>query len=202
MSAVGAVDMMRATLFALALLLVAARASAERQIKPFLGVTFGGGTTIVDLEHASGKPNGAVGVSAVLLGDLIGVDADFGYAPGFFQSGPMQLVLRSSVMTLTGNIVLALPRRLTEYTLRPYVVGGGGIIRARTENSLSVLQVASTLPAMDLGGGVTGFVTDQIGLNWEVRHFRSVGKGQDSGLSFGGEQLSFWRASMAFAVRY
>lgn len=193
---------MRATLFALTVLLLAARASAEWQVKPFLGVTFGGGTTLVDLEHASGKPNVAVGVSGVLLGDLVGVDADFGYAPGFFQSGPQHLVLRSSVTTLTGNIVLALPRGLTEYTLRPYVVGGGGVIRARTENPFSVLGLASTLPAMDLGGGVTGFLTDRIGLSWEVRHFRSVGKGPGSGLSFGGEQLSFWRASMAFAFRY
>ena len=195
---------MRAALLILALLLAtASHAAAERQIKPFLGVTFGGSTTLLDVEHASGRPNVAVGVSGLLLGNVVGLEADFGYAPGFFQTGAQRLVLRSRVTTLTGNIVLALPRRMTEFTLRPYVVGGGGMVRARTENSLSVLEVSSTLPAVDLGGGVTGFLTDRIGLSWDVRLFRSVGKGPDSrGLSFGNEQLSFWRANMAIAFRY
>ncbi len=196
--------MIRATWVTLALLLLtAAPSSAEWQLKPFLGVTFGGGTTLVDVEHASGTSNVAVGITGVLLGDVVGLDADFGYGPGFFQTGAQRLVLRSSVTTLPGNIVLALPRRMSEYTLRPYFVGGGGFVRARPENSLSVLEVSSTLPAMDLGGGVTGFLTDRLGLSWEIRHFRSIGKGSDSsGLSFGGEQLSFWRANMAIAFRY
>src|SRR6185436_14754149 len=40
---------------------VPARASAEWQFKPFLGATFAGGTTFVDLEEASGHPNLSVG---------------------------------------------------------------------------------------------------------------------------------------------
>ncbi len=55
------------------------------------------------------------------------------------------------------------------------------------------------LPAIDLGGGVTGFLSDRIGVSWDVRHFRSVG-GKTRGLSFGREQLSFWRANMALVI--
>lgn len=174
---------------------------AEWQLRPFLGVTFGGDTTFFDLERASGKANLALGLNGVLLGEWIGVDADLGYAPGFFQSGDQNLVTRSRVTTLTGNVVIALPRRLAEFTLRPYFVGGAGLMRVRIVDPSKVLSVSSTLPAVDLGGGVTGFLSDRIGVNWDVRHFRSVG-GKTRGFSFGEEQLSFWRANMALVFRY
>lgn len=194
----------RAGCLALGLLLVAAtQASAEWQLRPFIGVTFGGGTTLVDLDHAAGRPNIAVGIGGGWLGDIVGLDADLGYAPGFFQAGDRRLVLRSSVTTLTGSLVIAVPRRLTEYSLRPYFVGGGGVMRARSDDFFGVLRVASTLPAVDIGGGVTGFLTDRIGVNWDVRHFRSLkGAPEGRGLSVGAEQLSFWRANVALAIRY
>ena len=52
-----------------------------------------------------------------------------------------------------------------------------------------------------LAGGVTGFLTDRVGLNWDVRYFRSVGGKEDTGLSIGKEQISFWRATMGVAIR-
>ena len=193
---------MRIAVLTLTLLLFRpAPARAEWQLRPFLGVTFGGRTTFFDLERAAGDPNLVIGFNSVLLGELIGIDADLGYAPGFFQSGGQHLVSRSSVTTLTGNVVIALPRHLTEFTLRPYFVGGAGLVRARINDPSKVLSVSSTLPAVDLGGGVTGFLTDRIGVSWDVRHFRSFG-GQTRNLSFGREQLSFWRANMALVFRY
>ena len=193
---------MRIVVLALTLLLFRpAPARAEWQLRPFLGVTFGGDTTFFDLERAAGDPNLVIGFNSVLLGELIGIDADVGYAPGFFQSGGQHLVARSSATTLTGNAVIALPRRLTEFTLRPYFVGGAGIMQARITDPSKVLSVSSTLPAVDLGGGVTGFLTDRIGVSWDVRHFRSFG-GKARNLSFGREQLSFWRANMALVFRY
>jgi hypothetical protein len=191
-------------LLTLALVLLSPSAAfAEWQFMPFLGVTFGGGTTLVDLEGAVGSLNVAVGVSALLIGDTLGVEADLGYAPGFFQTGDPHLVVRSSATTLTGNVVLAVPRRLTQYTLRPYFVGGGGLMHAHSEDFFGAVPVTSTLPAMDLGGGVTGFLTNRFGVNWDVRYFRSLRRTDTgSGVSFGAEELSFWRASMALAIRY
>jgi len=183
------------------------RASAEWQFKPFLGVTFGGGTSFIDLEEASGHPNLAVGISAVRLGDVFGVEVDLGDAPGFFQYGDrplLPLVVKSGATTLTGNVVVALPRRIAEYTLRPYFAGGAGVMHVRIDDFFGVFNVATVLPAMDVGGGVTGFLTKRLGLNWDVRYFRSVGGPDEgrAGISLGPEQLSFWRANMGLAIRY
>ena len=179
-------------------------ASAEWQVKPILGVTFAGGTTLLEPEMAVGSPNVAVGINALLIGDMLGVEADLGYAPGFFQKGDLQkpLVVSSSTTTLTANVLIAVPRHLTQYTLRPYFVGGGGLMHAGFEDFFG-LTVTSTLPTMDVGAGVTGFLTNRFGVNWDVRYFRSLGgKDQGIGVSIGSEELSFWRAHMALAIRF
>jgi hypothetical protein len=192
---------LRALSFVL-LLLVPAPVGAEWHVRPFLGLTWGGSTTFVDFEQAAGTWNPAVGASGVWLGEVVGIEADVGHMPGFFQTGDRNLVQKSRVTTFTGNLVLALPRRLSEYTLRPYFVGGAGAMRVRIDDQ-GELPAASTVTALDIGGGVTGFLTDRVGLNWDVRRFWSVaGKDRRQGLSFGPEQLSFWRASMALALRY
>jgi len=177
--------------------------SAEWHIKPFLGVAFGGDTTLVDVEDAAGGPNIVFGVSGTLLGDVLGIEVDLGRSPGFFESGNGRLVVQSGVTTLGGSVVVALPRRLSEYGLRPYFIGGMSLMRVRIEHLLDVLNVADTLPAVQLGGGVTGFFTERIGISWDLRHLRSVrGTLVGRGVSFGPERLSFWRATMALALRY
>jgi hypothetical protein len=183
------------------LLLMPATAAAEWQFKPFFGAAFAGNTTLIDLEFAAGNVHPAVGVTTLLIGEMVGIEADLGVSPGFFSAGG-NYVVRSSVTTVTGNVVIALPQRITQYTLRPYFVGGAGLMRARSELFLDPLPVASTLPAVDIGGGVTGFLTRQLGLNWDVRYFHSLGGAETAkGLSIGPERLSFWRASMALAIR-
>lgn len=191
------------------------KAGAEWQFKPFVGVTFAPFTTYNDLEHAagsaspvdpeidSGSSHLAFGGSVVLLGEVFGGEVDLGHAPGFFEAGEQDLVLRSSVRTLTGNLVIALPRRVTEYTLRPYVIAGLGAMYVRVQNSqvpLSQFDVADRVPAINLGGGATGFFTDRLGVSWDVRYFRSLGSEPGVILLEDG-QLSFWRANMSVVFR-
>ena len=83
-------------------------------------------------------------------------------APGFFESGDKNLVHVSHVATFSGNLVLAAPHRLTEYFLRPYIVGGATLMLVRTTTSLSVFDVSTVRPAFDVGVGVVG-VRDQQG---------------------------------------
>ena len=188
---------MRATLLAFGLCVFwPALASAEWQIKPYVGLTFGGDTTFV-LNEATGESHRVFGVSGAWLGEVVGIEGDLGYSPGFFDTP--RLVLNSSVTTATVNLIVALPRRWTRYTLRPYVVGGGGVMRVRTDPAVTELQVKSTLPAFNVGGGATGFLTDRVGLSWELRYFRGA-RQDSSGVSIGDEDLSFWRATMALVI--
>jgi hypothetical protein len=193
----------RSTLvLAAGLLLTSARAYAEdRQIRPFIGATFGGATTFVELHR--GKANLAIGASAVFLGEVFGVEVDIADAPGFFESSDTHLVVSSRVTTLSGNVVVAAPHRWTEYSLRPYFVGGGGLMRVTTTTSLNVFDVSRVIPALDVGVGVVGFLTNRVGVCWDVRRFQSIGSNTRSvGVSFGDESLSFWRATVAAAIRY
>jgi len=49
---------------------------------------------------------------------------------------------------------------------------------------------------------VLGFITNRIGVCWDVRRFTSLSRTtEERGISIGGERLSFWRASMALAIR-
>jgi hypothetical protein len=195
----------RSTLvLAAGLLLTSARTYADdRQIRPFIGATFGGGTTFVDVEHVAGKVNLAIGVGAVFLGELFGAEVEVADAPGFFESGDRSLVRGSRVTTISGNVIVAAPHRLTEYSLRPYLVGGGGLMRVRTTTSFNVFDVSTVMPVLDVGVGAVGFLTNRTGVSWELRRFQSVGRNtRNVGLSFGDEHLSFWRATMAVAIRY
>jgi hypothetical protein len=169
---------------------------AEWQIKPFYGFTFGGDTTFVDLDQSARRSHQIFGVSGALLGEVFGVEGDLSHAPGFFGEG--FLVVASSVTTISGNVVVGLPRKWTRYTLRPYVVGGGGAMRVHMDDDQGVLVVDRTLKMVDVGGGATGYLTDRIGVSWELRYFRSVGG--EPGVSFGDEDLSFYRATMALVI--
>ena len=185
------------------MLLAAARTdAADRQLRPYIGTTFGGGTTFVDPESAVGKPHLLIGASAVYLGEVFGAEVDVADAPGFFETGG-QLVRQSHVTTVSGNIIVAAPHRLTEYSLRPYFVGGFGVMRVKTTTTFAVFDVAAVMPVVDAGGGVLAFLTNRVGFSGDVRRFQRIGsKTGNTGLSFGEERLSFWRATMAAVIRY
>ena len=195
---------MRPASFAIAVVLMSwpSVAGAEWQIKPSLGLTLKVNSTFIDSDQAVDKVKTTLGASGVLVGEVLGMEADFGRAAGFFQASRGGKVLSSSVSTLTGNVTVALPRHLAEYTLRPYFVGGGGLMFVRKNDFNVLFDVSENMPAVDLGGGLTGFLTRRIGLNWDVRHFRTVGRREGVGISIGPERLSFWRANMALAIRY
>jgi hypothetical protein len=180
---------------------------AEWQIRPGIGVNVLQKTTL-----GPAQPSGTIGrvswgAAGALIGNVLGVEADFSRRSGFFPAAKQQgagIIQGSSVTTLTGNVTVALPSHLVEYTLRPYFVGGAGLMAVRIDQQLDPFDVSLNMKTTNLGGGVTGFLTKRIGLNWDVRRFRSFGGGPELSLSrsTGSPQLSFWRANMALAIRY
>ena len=195
-----------AVLSASVLLLSSTPASAaERQARGFIGATFAGTTTIVDPEDAATRPSISLGGSLVFLGEIFGAEGEVSDGPGFFEAGSRNLVNYSRMTTFTGNVVIAAPHRLTEYALRPYVVAGAGLMRLRRTTAQNVFDVATSVPVFDVGAGALGFLTDRVGVAWELRRFQDLGKNisHDPGLSFGQEQhLTFWRVTMAVVFRY
>jgi hypothetical protein len=195
----------RVLALAMIMLWPAGAAAQEWQLKPFLGLTFAGETTIVDLEEAADDVHLALGGSASWIGEILGVEADFGFVPGFFNGETEETIVRSSsVMTLTGNVVIALPRRMTQYTLRPYVAGGVGLMRVSKEEFRDVSSLTLNVMTIDVGGGATGFLSETVGLNWDVRYFRNITGAPDPdnpGLSFGAPRLSYWRLTMGIVLR-
>src|SRR3954470_17663957 len=188
------------------LALAPAAARAEWQVKPFGGVTFGGGTTLlIDLDDQAGKPKLNLGVSGLWLGNVIGVEGDLATTAGFFSgdpSLPQTLVLRSHVATVMGNAIVAMPKSISQYGLRPYAVAGLGGMHVSVADNQQAYVFASWLSAWDLGGGATGFLSDFVGLNWDVRFFKTLqSKPGGTGVSVGPGQLSFWRATMGISIR-
>lgn len=173
-------------------------------MKPFGGVTFGGSTTlVVDLDSEAGKPKFNLGISASRLGEILGVEADVATTAGFFSGDSRSrdtLVLRSHVATVTGSVLVAMPKRIAQYGLRPYAVVGLGTMHVGADDNLQALRYSNWLPAWNVGGGATGFLSDFVGVNWDVRRFQTLG-GSNTATGIGAEKLSFWRATMGFTFR-
>jgi hypothetical protein len=173
-------------------------------IIPHLGAVFGGNTTIVDLDQGAGSRKFTFGGSFAWLTDgIVGVEADVGHTPHFFErSSRDALVLDSTVTTLTGSVIAAVPLSVTRESLRPYVVGGVGLIHASSNSIRGIFAFDSNLLALNVGGGVIGFVTPFTGVRFELRHFRNLAPDGSAPTTSGSTRLSFWRASAGVVIRY
>jgi opacity protein-like surface antigen len=177
-------------------------ARADFLITPFFGTAFGGSTTLLDLDvGAVSSKHWTFGASAAWLSDrVLGVEGDFATVPGFFQnSGGNGLVIGSRVTTLTGNVIAALPLSVTRESLRPYVTGGLGLVRARAEDLVGLQSVDSL--GLQLGAGAIGLISQRAGVRFDLRHSRALSRD----LTLRGERtskLSFWRATFGVTLRY
>ena len=180
-----------------------ADAHADWLITPFLGTSFGGETTFLIFEGGAGRKM-TLGASVVLLGDgILGLEADVGHTPRFFEGNdPLGLVLTSRVTTLSGNVMLAAPLALTRESLRPYLVGGLGLMQARSKHAAGLFPVDQDLLGLSLGAGAIGFVTERTGLRFDLRRFRAISGADGPFARPGVSRLSSWRATVGVALRY
>ncbi len=145
---------------------------------PFVGFTFGGDTTIADIEHAADNVHRQFGGAVTVLGGgMFGAESVFVYTPGMF-SADGGVVEGSRSLAWMGNVVLTAPRRWTEYGLRPFVSGGLGLLRTTVDEA--VLPVTSNLLGFNVGGGAIGFLSRRIGLRFDLRYYSNVHRTQDT----------------------
>jgi len=197
----------RAVIVGLLLVLYPHAADADWLFAPFIGSTFAGSTALPDLEQGASSTQFVFGGSAGLWSrGIFGVEGDFSYAPRFFETDNQAgLFTNSNVFTLGGSVVVATPVSVTRESLRPYLVGGLGWMHVSIDEVSIVLPEvlgrARNSVAINFGGGAIGFLAPDVGVRFEVRHFRSLERDEDL---FTGETqslLSFWRATVGVVIR-
>jgi hypothetical protein len=196
---------MRRTVLLGCLLLLAmpATALAEWQFTPTIGMTVLGSTSLFNSSLAAGNVHLNLGGSVALLGGgIIGIEGVGLWTPHFFIDGSAnpQLVQSGRALALMGNVLITLPRRWTEYALRPYVSGGFGFMRASESTVGDALSFSSNHPGFDIGGGAIGFLTARTGLRFDVRYFSTV-NGLNQENSFGGLHLHYLTLSVGVVLR-
>jgi hypothetical protein len=140
----------------------------------------------------------------------IGAEGLIVYTPGFFQQDNPPLIdgevppdiVSSRTLALMGNVVLTIPRSWNEYGLRPFVSGGIGMLSATAIDALDILAVDTKLLGYNVGGGAVGFLTDRVGLRFDLRYFSNL-KPSDPELNATGRvHLSYWTGSVGVVFRY
>ena len=163
-----------------------APARAEGLLRLFLG-------TSNDTSNNAGRSNTTYGLGlGALAGGIFGFEVDVGISPDFLVGAGVEA---GNLVTVMGNLVLAVPMGV----IRPYASGGVGLLRFSVTRS-NLLDIDSNDFGVNMGGGVEGFLTNNIGVFGDIRSFRSVEK--DSALlEFSLGSFNFWRltAGVTFA---
>lgn len=186
---------------ALGLLAVASPATAQTTgglITPFIGIATD--TPSDDNRFVYG---GAVGVT----GRVVGFEVDFGYAPNFFEVDDDfgEFDSEGSVTTVMGNLLIGAPLG----KVRPYGTVGAGLIR--TNIDIGGFDLFDDLSANDfginVGGGVMVFLTDNVGIRGDIRHFRNLSSDdpdddfpEPNELGLG--DFKFWRATAGVTIKF
>ena len=190
-------------------------ASADWTLTPFIGWNFGGSADVASCS-ASGTCGSSrsskfekkidYGASLASTGaGPVGFELDFGYSPNFFESNTsttgFRLASTSNVTTLMGNLLIGAHGG----AVRPYVVGGVGLLRTNVQDFKQTFSVNSKNDfGLDVGGGVMGFFSKNVGLRGDVRYFRGFRGTSDSGNPSGIalSDFKFWRGSLGVALKF
>ena len=188
-------------------------ASADWVITPFVGWNAGGSA---DVNGSNGTTTSSkfehkldYGLSLAQMGKgAIGWEVDFGYSPNFFETGTnntgFQFTNDSNVTTLTGNVIVGIPIGGHGGSVRPYAVGGVGLIRSNVQDAAGFFDVSSKNDfGFDVGAGAMGFVAQNVGIRGDVRYFRGFrGSNSDTLTGLALSNFDFWRASVGVSFKF
>ena len=127
-------------------------------------------------------------------GGGFGFEVDFGRTDT--ATTDAVFVTDSRTTTLTGNILIGIPLG----AVRPYVVGGLGLVRTEAEAVGGATERVDGL-GVDFGGGLMGFFGEHVGGRVDLRYFRAVSTG-DGFLDFEFEQLHYVRFTGGLILRF
>jgi hypothetical protein len=182
---------------------------ADYLFMPFIGGTFARETVFsIGAEPDESSKHVIFGGSASWLSaGILGVEGEFAYAPSFFEverppASPPSDIQNSKLFTLSGNVIAAVPLSVSNYSLRPYAIGGIGLIHSSIAyTGVFPLPVDDNSMGFNVGGGAIGFLTRRTGVRFELRHFRTFERGP-SEFEDVGPRVSFWRFTVGAVIRY
>ena len=105
------------------------KAHADWLFTPFVGSSFGTETSYLIVETGAASSSQLIfgGSAALLSRGIFGIEADFGYAPRFFErDNRAGNIIGSNVSTLSGSVIMTVPLTVSRESLRPYAVAGLG----------------------------------------------------------------------------
>jgi Outer membrane protein beta-barrel domain len=180
---------------ALALVVGASSAArAETYITPFIGYNFGADAGCPQGVRNCEDKKTNVGVGIGSAGALLGLEEEFAYSSKFFGDTPG---VSSSVMTLMTNL-MAGPKILF---VRPYVVGGVGLIKTRVQLAPTSLLTTDNNFGWDVGGGVI-LSGAHIGVRGDIRYFHGAQNLTFLGFNLSDLKLDFGRASAGLVLTF
>ena len=135
-----------------AITLAPVSARADTLIIPFFGVNFGGdsGKKFSDAFETNQFNWG--GSLTFMGGGVFGIEGDLGYSPDFFGKTDAG---GSSVLTMTGNLMIGLPFGGQQgFGFRPYGLGGVGLLKSSSDFGTGVAEIDENDVTWSAGGGV------------------------------------------------
>lgn len=184
------------------------RAAADWYFTPFVGANFGGNADFVAVDDFGDEFEQRVDFGAALgwMGaGIVGWEVDFGYSPNFFEDTSGEFDFGdSNVLTLMGNVVVGVPvGGQTGPGLRPYGSGGIGLIRTQVDAGDFFDELDTNDLGFNVGAGLHGYFTDNIGLRGDVRYFRSLQDNEpDDEFDLALSDFDFWRATVGVTFRF
>lgn len=187
-------------------------ASADWVFTPFVGWNFNGSADVTGSGGASFNNQFEhkidYGISIAQMGaGVLGWEVDFGYSPNFYETGTasnntFDFTNDSNVTTLTGNVIVGIPAGGHGASIRPYAVGGVGLIRSNVQDTAGFFDVTTKNDfGLDVGAGVMGFVSQNVGIRGDVRYFRGFrGAGNDAGLGL--SNFNYWRGTVGVSFKF
>ena len=195
---------------ALALAATPERASADWLFTPFIGSNFGGKANFGDFNDFDDEFERRVNFGASLgwMGNgIVGAEVDFGWSPNFFENtvGDSNFAFGdSNVTTLMGNLIVGAPiGGQSGPGLRPYASGGVGLIRSRVDGGDFFDDLNTNDFGFNVGAGVHGFFSDNVGIRGDIRYFRSLQDNEpDDEFDLAVSDFDFWRATVGVTFRF
>jgi hypothetical protein len=176
-------------------------AAAEWHFTPMLGTTFFIKTSVVDPDAATDQIHRNISGSVALLGSgIFGAEGLIVWTPGLF-TGDKGLVKNSRSISVMGNVLVTTPRRWTEYSLRPFLSGGFGVIKVSKTETFGVFPFNSNLPAFNIGGGAIGFLSKRTGIRFDLRYYSNLARSDEGTGTIGRVHIRYMTASVGVVLR-